>query len=370
MWPVIDSANCLYLNKGICRICERLCPAKAINLGQRPQQIEVDVGAIIVATGYSQYDVSSKMPEYGCGESESVITGLEFERLSSASGPTSGELKLSGRVPKSVAIILCVGSRDVNHLEYCCRIGCIAGLKHAYYVVSHIPDARVYVCYTDIRAFGKGYEEFYEKIRGRENVFFIRGRPSEIFIRQDGSPYFDVYDSNTNQLLTISPDLVVLETGLVPDPTISELRRVLNFSLGSDGFALELHPKLRPTETSVDGIFLAGAVQGPKDIPDTVAQAGAAAASAITLMARGYVESVPYTAEVDESLCSGCGICELLCAYGAISITEKEGRKAVVDALKCKGCGSCAAGCPSGALEQRGFERQQILAMVDAVSLP
>lgn len=312
------------------------------------------------------------MPEYGYGKYKDVITGLELERLVSATGPTKGHIvrPSDGKEPKKVAIVLCVGSRDEKHLRYCCRFGCVAGIKHAYYIVSHIPDSEVYVCYRDIRTFGKGYEEFYERIRGYENVKFIRGSPMEVLQDPDGGLYFDVFDANTNRLVTLRPDLVVLETGIVSHPSFKDVAKVLKCAIGPDGFALELHPKLRPTETSVDGVFLAGAVQGPKDIPDTVAQAGAAAASAINLLSKGYVETIPYVAQVDEDLCSGCAVCQPLCAYDAITIVKKEDGKDVakVDVAKCKGCGVCAAACPSGAMQQLGFKDEQILEMVKVLA--
>ncbi|PUA34201.1 MAG: disulfide reductase [Candidatus Terraquivivens tikiterensis] len=370
--PVIDTEHCMYFQKGTCRACERFCPTKAIDFNQKPKEVELEVGAIILATGYALYDVAKAMPEYGYRKYKDVITGLELERLVSATGPTKGQIlrPSDGKEPKKVAIILCVGSRDEKHLRYCCRFGCVAGIKHAYYVVSHIPDAEVYVCYRDIRTFGKGYEEFYERIRNYENVRFIRGSPMEILQDADGSLYFDVFDANTNRVVTLRPDLVVLETGVVPHPTFKEVAKLLKCAIGPDGFALELHPKLRPTETSVDGVFLAGAVQGPKDIPDTVAQAGAAASSAIALMSKGYVETVPYVSSINEDLCSGCGVCEPLCAFDAISLVEKDGGKKVakVDVSKCKGCGVCAAACPSGAAQQLGFTDEQILAMVRSLA--
>ncbi|MEM0456258.1 MAG: CoB--CoM heterodisulfide reductase iron-sulfur subunit A family protein [Nitrososphaerota archaeon] len=366
--PVIDPEHCMYFQKGTCRACEKFCPTKAIDFNQKPEEIELEVGAIILATGYSLYDVAKAMPEYGYRKYKDVITGLELERLVSATGPTKGHIvrPSDGKEPKKVAIILCVGSRDEKHLRFCCRFGCVAGIKHAYYIVSHIPDAEVYICYRDIRTFGKGYEEFYERIRNYENIKFIRGSPMEILQDADGSLYFDVFDANTNRIVTLRPDLVVLETGIVPHPTFKEVAKILKCAVGPDGFALELHPKLRPTETSVDGVFLAGAVQGPKDIPDTVAQAGAAASSVIALMSKGYVETIPYVSSINEDLCSGCGICQPLCAYDAISLVKKEDGKQVakVDIGKCKGCGVCAAACPSGAAQQLGFNDEQILAMV------
>lgn len=371
--PVIDKNNCLYFLKGVCKVCERFCPTGAIKFDDEERRVEIKVGAIILATGYDLYDMK-KMHEYGYGKYRNVITGLQFERLSSAGGPTGGKIKTlkveRGRIvpdkePKTVAIILCAGSRDENHVKYCCRIGCMAGLKHAYYVASSMPDTKVIICYTDIRAFGKGFEEFYQRIRTLPNVYFIRGRPMEIFENKDGSLYFTVFDSNTNKLVEVTADLVVLETALVPPAGFEELRRMVKISCDPGGFGLELHPKLKPVETTVDGIYLAGFIQGPKDIPDAVSHAAAAAAAAEGFLAKGYVESVPYLANVNEELCSGCAICVSVCPYDAISIVEKEGKRvAEVDKVKCKGCGACAGACPSGAMQQHYFTDTQVMSEV------
>ena len=368
--PVIDSENCLYLTKGVCRVCERFCPAGAIDFNQQPKTIELNVGTIIVAVGFDLYDMS-KLYEYGYGRYKNVITGLQLERLSSANGPTKGKIvRISDKKePKTVVIILCAGSRDEKHVNYCCRVGCVLGLKHVYYVAKAVPDAKIIVCYTDIRAFGKGFEEFYRKIRSLNNVYLIRGRPMEIFENKDGSLSFDVYDSNTGLMVHVDADLVVLETALVPPEGWEELRRKLKISIGPGGFALELHPKLKPVETTVDGIYLAGFIQSPKDIPDTVAHAGAAASAAIAFMSKGYVESTPYIAFVDEEVCSGCGICASICPFEAISIkVENDKRVAKVDSIKCKGCGACAGSCPSGAIQQHYFTDVQILTEVEALA--
>ncbi len=375
--PVIDPEHCLYLTKGICRVCERFCPVGAIMFEDKPRYVEVNVGAIIVATGYDLYDMT-KLHEYGYGRYRNVITGMQLERLSSAGGPTGGRITTieyergrfkPGKTPKTVALILCAGSRDERHVRYCCRIGCMAALKHAYYIAHALPDSKIIICYTDIRAFGKGFEEFYQRIRSLPNVYFIRGRPMEIIENKDGSLTFDVYDSNINRMIRVTADLVVLETALVPPKGFEELRQKLKISCDPGGFGLELHPKLKPVETTVDGIYLAGFIQGPKDIPDTVAHAGAAAAAAASFLAKGYVESTPYLATVDEDICSGCALCVSVCPYDAISIVVKDGKRvAQVDSVKCKGCGACAGTCPSGAMQQHYFTDRQIMAEVAALA--
>ena len=368
--PVIDPEVCAYFKTGKCRACEKFCGAKAIDFEQQDQINEVEVGNVVVATGYGLYDVAKYIPEYGLGKCRNVLTGMHLERMASATGPTGGKIvrPSDGKQPESIAIILCVGSRDQKHLEYCCEIGCIAGLKHAYYVTSQIPDVMVYICYTDIRAYGKGYEEFYRRMRMQGHVNFIHGKPSEIHEDEDSSLYFNVFDLNTDKLLEVKTDLVVLETGIIPDPTSDELCKKLKIVTGPDEFFLELHPKLRPVETPMDGVFICGTAQGPKDIPSTVTQAGAAASKAIGSMARGFIESSPYVASVNESLCSGCRMCEGLCNYNAISMVERDSKVvATVDAARCKGCGVCAAACPAGCISITGWTDEQIIAMVTSI---
>ncbi|RLE82417.1 MAG: disulfide reductase [Thermoprotei archaeon] len=367
--PVIDTEHCLYFTKGVCRLCEKICPVKAINYEQEDEIIEIEVGAIIVATGYEEYD-PRKVPEYGYGMFTEVITGLQLERLASSFGPTRGKILVPGKnkEPQRVAILACTGSRDEKNLPYCCRVGCMNALKHAWYIKHSIPGATIYVIAPDVRSFGKGYEEFYRRIRS-EGVILIKGRASEVHRSPEGCLGVYVYDPSLDEVLVLKVDLVVLEMGLVPNPASEKIRDVLKLSKSTDGFFLEVHPKLRPVETSIEGVFICGCAQSPKDIPDTVAQASSAAMKAVELLAKGYVESVPYVVSVDEETCSGCGICVSVCEFNAIEIVEKNDRRvAKVNTALCKGCGSCAAACPSGAIEQAHFTREQVLAMIKALA--
>ena len=289
----IDGDHCLMVQRGKCGKsppCRDACPASAIDFDQEAEIVELDVEAVIVATGFDPFDPLLK-PEYGYGVYEQVITGLQFERLSSASGPTYGEIRLDGREIKDVVFIHCVGSRDPNlGNAYCSRVCCMYTAKQAHLVREKLPDARVTVFYMDIRAFGKGFEEFYDRVR-EEHVRYRRGNPSEIYQRGDRL-LVRAEDTLLGQPVEVEADLVVLAVGLVPRADVEELAQVLGLSRDEDGFFQELHAKMHPTETQVQGIFLAGCCQGPKDIPDAVAQAKAAAASAIVIMSRTVSEPV------------------------------------------------------------------------------
>ena len=369
---LIDSEHCLYFTKGVCRLCERFCKAKAINFEQKEELIKLEVGAILIAVGSEIFD-ATKIGEFGYGKFKNVISNLQFERLCNASGPTGGKILCpeSGKVPKSIAFIQCVGSRDARFHEYCCRIGCMISLKQAILAKEKLgEEVEVYICFNDIRAFGKGYEEFYKKAR-EMGVRFIAGLPSEIHKNKDGSLYFDVYELSTNKLLRVNADLVVLATGLVPSPDFEKIRSIFNLSRSPDGFFMEAHPKLRPLETFTNGIFLAGTCQGPKDIPDTVAQASGAAMKIADLLAKGEIEIEPLIAKIDGELCSGCGICRDVCSYRAIELKPviedgEEKLKAEVIEAMCQGCGSCSSACPSHAIKMQHYTDQQILAQIRA----
>ena len=364
----IDDKHCLMLTRGKCGtepLCVKACVAGAINFKQKDKEIELNVGAIIVATGYDLLDPNS-MYEYGYTRSDDVITTLQMERLINSSGPTAGEIlrPSNGEKPKSITYILCVGSRDETKCTWCCRIGCMSALKHVYLLKEKLgDDVEINVCYTDIRSFGKGYEEFYRNIRGIKTNFF-RGRPSEV--RKSGNQLsIDIFDTITNKLFEIKTDLIVLVPALVPRADAADFARLLHISQSADGFLLEAHPKLRPIDTFTGGIFITGCCQGPKDIQDSVAQSSGAAARAANILSKKELESEPLISYVEEELCSGCSTCILVCPYNAIELVkeDKKSHAKVIDAL-CMGCGACVASCPSGAMQQRGFKDKQLSPMI------
>ena len=363
---VIDPEHCLKVTRGICGVCEKICPAKAIDFNDKDMEIDVEVGVIVIAIGYELMNPRG-ITEYGYGKFKDVVTGLEFERIYSAEGPTKGKIiKLSdGKEPKEIAIILCAGSRDERHLPYCCNIGCMAGLKHAYYIASSNPEIKTYIFYTDIRTYGKGYEEFYKRIREMNNVYFIRGKPMEVRF-EEGKLTFEVFDMNVNELYKFRVDMIILETGLIPNPSSIDLASKLKIPRSADGFLLEAHPKLRPVNAPSRGIYICGCVQGLKDIPSSIAQASAAATEAIKLLIKGEVEAEPYIVEIDESKCSGCRICLSVCPYKAIKINAEK-KVAEINIGACMGCGICASACPSKAIKQRRFTDESIIAAIDAI---
>ena len=367
---LIDADHCLMLTRGKCGtgpLCVEACEAGAIDFKQKDKEIEVNVGAIVVATGYDLLDPTS-LYEYGYAQSDDVITSLQMERLISSSGPTTGEIlrPSNGEKPKSITYILCVGSRDETQCTWCCRIGCMSALKHVYLLKEKLgDDVEINVCYTDIRSFGKGYEEFYRNIRGMKTNFF-RGRPSEVRKTKDYLT-IDIFDTTTNKLFEINTDLVVLVPALVPRADAADFARLLRISQSADGFLLEAHPKLRPIDTFTGGVFITGCCQGPKDIQDSVAQASGAAARAANILSKKELEAEPLISYVDEDLCSGCSTCIAICPYSAIELDkEKDGKShAKVNEALCMGCGACVVSCPSGAMQQRGFKDKQIKPMIE-----
>ena len=364
--PVIDRANCTYYKTGKCRVCERFCPPQAIRFDQEDEILTERFGAIIVATGYKLFD-PSVAAQWGYGRYDNVITGLQFERLCNASGPTGGKILLKdGREPKAVAILHCVGSRDKNYNEYCSRICCMTSVKFAH-LVREKTGAKVYDLYMDMRTFGKQYEEFYNRVVAERDIYFIRGKGAEVM--QDpvtGQLLVRVEDTLLGVFREIPVDMVILNAGISPRPDAQEVAQKFGIQRSADGFFLEYHLKLEPMKTANEGVFVAGTCQSPKDIPDTVAQGAGAAAEALKVILLGQVAVTPTTAEVQESLCSGCRVCIPLCPYSAISLDEAKG-VAVVNQALCKGCGTCAASCPSGAMRAKHFDNRQLLAQIEGV---
>ena len=368
--PVIDKEHCTFFLKGKCRACEKFCEAKAINFEQGEKIVEVDVGSIIVTTGFDSLDPSI-ITQYGYGRYDNVYTGLQFERMSNASGPTSGKILLKdGTQPKSVAILHCVGSRDKNYHEYCSRVCCMYSLKFSHIVREKIPDAEIYQMYIDLRCFGKGYEEFYNRLQ-EEGVNFIRGRAGEVTNvaekpEEKSKLIVLCEDTLVGRKRRIPVDMVVLSTALEPRSNAGAVAKMFSLSKSADGFFLERHPKLDPVATMTDGIFIAGCCQSPKDIPDTVAQAAAAAARVLSVISKGKVELEAAISVVEEKLCSGCKTCLELCPYKAITFDDVKKLASINEAL-CKGCGTCAAACPSGAIVSQHFTTEQILAQIEGV---
>jgi len=371
----IDRNYCLRLKTGkkdVCGKCTTACEAKAIDFGQQPEAVQLKVGGIVLAVGSTVFDASA-LAEFGYGRFPNVLSNMEFERISDASGPTGGKIvsPRMGKEPKSIVFVQCVGSRDKRFHEYCCRVGCMVTLKQAILTREKLgEDVNVYVCYNDLRSFGKGYEEFYTRARDL-NIDFVGGLPSDIRMNADGSLYFDVFECGTGKLLEMRADMVVLANGLVPNEDLGKINELFHASRSADGFLLEAHPKLRPLECSTAGVFLAGACQGPKDIPDTVAQASGAAAKVIDLLSKGEIELEPLKAVVDEDLCSGCRVCESLCPFSAVEMKKEDEsgesvlRAEVVEAM-CQGCGLCSAACPTGAIKMQQYTSKQVLVQVEA----
>lgn len=363
---VIDTEHCLGMTPIACGKCKDACEAEAIDYEMKPEILELDVGAIIVATGFELFDAMQQL-EYGYGKYPDVMTNLEMERMLSAAGPTEGKILRPSTMkkPKHIAYIQCVGSRNERYNAYCSRVCCMAALKQARQIREKYPEIHVTIFYIDMRAFGKGYEEFYETTAREHAVTFVRGRVSEVRESfETDKIVIRAEDTFLGQPVEAEVDIVVLSCGIEAPKDLSEFARILGLQRSADGFLLEAHPKLRPVETNTDGIFIAGAVQGPKDIPDSVAQAKGAAASALAMVAAGQVKVQPYAAIVNEDLCAGCGICEASCPYGAVKVVDN---LAQVTEAQCKGCGTCAAACPNQAIAPQHFTMEQIIAQLDAL---
>ncbi len=369
--PVIDPETCIQFKSGKCKkTCLQACgERKAINFQQQEKFEEIEIGSVILATGFKPFD-AARTPYYGYGHYPNVYTSLEVERLVNASGPTSGEVVLrDGSKPKAIGIIHCVGSRDEGTNRWCSRVCCMYSLKLAHLLKEHT-DAEVFNFYIDMRTPGKGFEEFYQKLLN-EGVHFVRGRVAEVTdwaldSTEENRLVLRVEDTLLGAVRRIPVDMVVLSVGIEPQADAGEVRRMFNVSCAAEGFFLERHPKLAPVNTFTDGIFLAGCCQGPRDIPDTVAQAGAAAAEALALIDAGSVEMEPNTAYVVEEACSGCRTCVPLCPYSAI-VFDSEKNRAHIQEVLCKGCGTCVAACPSSSIRQHLFEDEEIFEEIEGV---
>jgi len=378
--PVIDRDACLKFKTGKCGICSMVCPCDAIDYTQQDELITEKYGAIVLATGFELLPLD-KFGDLGWGASKDVISSLQLERLTNAAGPTEGHLVCpsSGKEPKSVVIVSCVGSRDTTERgkTYCSKICCMYNAKHAMYIREKYPNVDVTVFYIDVRTPGKGFDEFQRRAVEEYGVHYVRGQVGKVVVDGDGKLTVFASDLNSGRHLMLFPDLVVLAAAVKPAPDARKLATMLTASIDNDDFYVEAHPKLRPVESPTAGIFLSGMCQGPKDIPETVSQAGAAAAKVIGLLAKDHLETNPCTAVCQENICSGCKSCAHVCPYGAITYADKQiitlnGTReqrtvAVVNEALCQGCGACTVACPSTAMDLKGFTNKQILAEVDAL---
>ncbi len=377
--PVIDPNSCIKLQTGKCGICQKFCQVGAIDYTQKDEIITGQYGAIVVATGFDTIKLDA-YGEYAYGESKDVITSLELERIMNAAGPTHGHLeRLSdGRAPKEIVFIQCVGSRcsDDRGKPYCSKICCMYTAKHAMLIRDKYPDTNVTVFYIDVRTPGKNFDEFYRRAVEEYGVHYIKGQVGKVAPQADGSLLVQGVDLLENRQILKQADMVVLATAIEPNPDVRRIATMLTASIDTNNFLTEAHPKLRPVESPTAGVFLSGVCQGPKDIPETVAQAGAAAVKVIGLLAKDSLKTNPCTAQPDELLCNGCSSCANVCPYGAISYEEKlvndhgirqTRRVAAVNSALCQGCGACTVACPSGAMDLQGFSNRQLIAEVDAI---
>lgn len=381
----IDPNYCLKLRKGdvndkVCGKCSQACTVGAINYHQQDEYIEQKYGAIVVATGFNPIKLD-KYDEFAYNQCPDVVTSLELERLMNAAGPNGGTLlRPSDKThPHRIVFVQCVGSRcdDSKGKPYCSKICCMYTAKHAMLIREKYPDTEVYVFYIDVRTPGKNFDEFYRRAVEQYNVHYIKGMVGKVTPKADGTIDVQASDLLSNEQLHIDADMVVLATAIEPDQTARPLATMLTTQMDTNDFFTEAHAKLRPVESATAGIFLSGACQGPKDIPETVAQASAAAAKAIGLLVKDSITCNPCVAHSNELMCNGCSACEKVCPYGAITYQDKEFRMpdrttairrvASVNPAVCQGCGACTVACPSGAMDLNGFSNSQIMAEVDAI---
>jgi heterodisulfide reductase subunit A len=371
-YPVIDDVNCTYYLKGTCKACEKFCPTNAIDFNQKAEEITVEVGNIILATGYDLFD-ARRIPQYGYGKLANVFTNLEFERICNAAGPTGGNIVLrDGKTtPKTVGIVHCVGSRDKNYNAYCSAICCMQSLKFAH-LVRERTGAEVYNFYIDIRTPSKGYEEFYQRLL-EEGTRFVRGKVAEVTSvarvpEEEGKLIIQVEDTLIGKQRRIPVDMVILSSGMQARHDSKDIAKLFGISCSADDWYIERHPKLDPVATMTDGIYIAGCAQGPKDIPASVVQGAAAAARVLGKIQQKEIALEPVRATINQDQCSGCRICNNLCPFNAILFHEDKMVSEVNPAL-CQGCGTCVAGCPAGAISGTGFSNEQILSQIDGLLL-
>ena len=377
----IDPQYCMMLKNGKCGVCSKVCSAGAIDYKAKDELIQEKYGAIVVATGFNPISME-KFDEFAYSQSKDVITSLELERLMNAAGPTGGTLlrPSDGEHPHTIVFVQCVGSRCEAHAgkgkEYCSKICCMYTAKHAMLIRDKYPDTDVYVFYIDVRTPGKNFDEFYRRAVEEYGVHYIKGMVGKVS-PEGGKLKVQASDLLDGKQLHIDADLVVLAAAIEPDKSARPLATMLTASMDTNDFFTEAHPKLRPVESPTAGVFLSGTCQGPKDIPETVSQAGAAASKVIGLLCKDKLMGNPCVAHSNELMCNGCSTCEKVCPYGAITYQEKEflmpdrttrlRRVAVVNEAVCQGCGACTVACMSGAMDLKGFTNKQIMAEVDAI---
>ena len=376
----IDPDSCNMLKNGKCGVCAKVCTAGAIDYKQKDEIVEREYGAIVAATGFQPIDLS-QFDEFAYSKSPDVVSSLEFERLMNAAGPTGGTLlrPSDGAHPKTIVFVQCVGSRCEDAQKgksYCSKICCMYTAKHAMLCREKYPDTDVYVFYIDVRTPGKNFDEFYRRAVEEYGVHYIKGMVGKV-VPENGKLKVQASDLLDNRQLHIDADMVVLAAAIEPDKSARSVATMLTASMDTNDFFTEAHPKLRPVESPTAGVFLSGTCQGPKDIPETVAQASAAAAKVIGLLCKDSLTCNPCVAEPNEQMCNGCSNCEKVCPYGAITYADKEfrgpnrttliRRVAQVNPAVCQGCGACTVACMSGAMDLKGFSNKQILAEVDAI---